>query len=55
MILPYIEQQPLYNASNVLGYPGWAGPYAAPDAKHRPERRPCTTWTGPARPSARPG
>jgi prepilin-type N-terminal cleavage/methylation domain-containing protein/prepilin-type processing-associated H-X9-DG protein len=27
MILSYIDQAPLYNASNVLGYPGWAGPY----------------------------
>ncbi len=27
MILPYIEQAQLYNASNVNGYPGWAGPY----------------------------
>lgn len=27
MILPYLEQQNLYNASNVLAYPGWAGPY----------------------------
>ena len=24
MILPYLDQQPLYNASNVTGYPGWA-------------------------------
>jgi prepilin-type N-terminal cleavage/methylation domain-containing protein/prepilin-type processing-associated H-X9-DG protein len=24
MILPYIEQQALYNSSNVNGYPGWA-------------------------------
>jgi len=31
-ILPFIEQQPLYNASNVLGYPGWAGPYSTPGA-----------------------
>ncbi len=30
MILPYIDQAPLYNASNVLGYPGWAGPYIPP-------------------------
>jgi prepilin-type N-terminal cleavage/methylation domain-containing protein/prepilin-type processing-associated H-X9-DG protein len=29
MILPYLEQSVLYNASNVAGYPGWAGPYAA--------------------------
>jgi prepilin-type N-terminal cleavage/methylation domain-containing protein/prepilin-type processing-associated H-X9-DG protein len=29
MILPYLEQQPLYNASNVVGYPGWDGPYTA--------------------------
>jgi prepilin-type N-terminal cleavage/methylation domain-containing protein/prepilin-type processing-associated H-X9-DG protein len=28
MILPYLEQQNLFNASNVNGYPGWAGPYA---------------------------
>ncbi len=27
MILPYIEQATLYNSSNVVGYPGWAGPY----------------------------
>jgi prepilin-type N-terminal cleavage/methylation domain-containing protein/prepilin-type processing-associated H-X9-DG protein len=27
MILPYLEQAALYNASNVLGYPGWPGPY----------------------------
>jgi prepilin-type N-terminal cleavage/methylation domain-containing protein/prepilin-type processing-associated H-X9-DG protein len=30
MILPYLEQQSLYNASNVVGYPGWAGPYNNP-------------------------
>jgi prepilin-type N-terminal cleavage/methylation domain-containing protein/prepilin-type processing-associated H-X9-DG protein len=30
MILPFIEQQALYNASNVLGYPGWPGPYNDP-------------------------
>jgi prepilin-type N-terminal cleavage/methylation domain-containing protein/prepilin-type processing-associated H-X9-DG protein len=30
MILPYLEQQTLYNASNVVGYPGWAGPYNNP-------------------------
>ena len=28
MILPYMEQQNLYNNSNVIGYPGWSGPYA---------------------------
>jgi prepilin-type processing-associated H-X9-DG protein len=27
MILPYLEQQALYNASNVGAYPGWSGPY----------------------------
>jgi prepilin-type N-terminal cleavage/methylation domain-containing protein len=27
-ILPYLEQQNLYNASNVLGYPGFTGPYS---------------------------
>lgn len=27
MILPYLEQASLYNASNVDGYPGWTGPY----------------------------
>ena len=32
MILPYIEQGPLYNASNVLAYPGWNGPYAVAGA-----------------------
>jgi prepilin-type N-terminal cleavage/methylation domain-containing protein/prepilin-type processing-associated H-X9-DG protein len=30
MILPYIDQAPLYNSSNVLGYPGWPGPYIPP-------------------------
>ena len=30
MILPYIDQAPLYNSSNVLGYPGWPGPYNNP-------------------------
>jgi prepilin-type N-terminal cleavage/methylation domain-containing protein/prepilin-type processing-associated H-X9-DG protein len=32
MILPYLEQQTLYNASNVVGYPGWDGPYNNPSA-----------------------
>jgi prepilin-type N-terminal cleavage/methylation domain-containing protein/prepilin-type processing-associated H-X9-DG protein len=27
MILPYLEQSTLFNASNVNGYPGWDGPY----------------------------
>ncbi len=36
MILPFIEQQALYNASNVLGYPGWAGPYSVPGASSAP-------------------
>ncbi len=30
MLLPYLEQQPLFNASNVLGYPGFPGPHGAP-------------------------
>ena len=30
MILPYIEQKPLYDSCNVLGYPGWKGPYNDP-------------------------
>jgi prepilin-type N-terminal cleavage/methylation domain-containing protein/prepilin-type processing-associated H-X9-DG protein len=30
MILPYLEQAALYNASNVLAYPGWPGPYNDP-------------------------
>lgn len=30
MILPYIDQANIYNASNVTGYPGWAGPYCDP-------------------------
>jgi prepilin-type processing-associated H-X9-DG protein len=30
MILPYIDQATIYNASNVLGYPGWPGPYNNP-------------------------
>jgi prepilin-type N-terminal cleavage/methylation domain-containing protein/prepilin-type processing-associated H-X9-DG protein len=29
-ILPFIEQQSLFNASNVTGYPGWNGPYLDP-------------------------
>ena len=32
MILPYLEQQNLYNSSNVVGYPGWNGPYATANA-----------------------
>ena len=32
MILPYLEQQNLYNNSNVVGYPGWNGPYSTPNA-----------------------
>ena len=32
MILPFIEQSSLYNSSNVIGYPGWAGPYSTPNA-----------------------
>ncbi|MDE2505826.1 MAG: DUF1559 domain-containing protein [Planctomycetota bacterium] len=29
-ILPYIDQATIYNASNVVGYPGFAGPYNDP-------------------------
>jgi len=36
MILPYIEQASLYNSSNVVGYPGWAGPYVDPSASKAP-------------------
>ena len=36
MILPYLEQANLYNSSNVLGYPGWAGPYSVPNASSAP-------------------
>ncbi len=36
MILPYIEQQALYNTANVGSYPGWAGPYAVPNASTAP-------------------
>jgi prepilin-type N-terminal cleavage/methylation domain-containing protein/prepilin-type processing-associated H-X9-DG protein len=36
MILAYIEQASLYNSSNVLGYPGWAGPYSVPNAGTAP-------------------
>jgi len=36
MILPYLEQQTLYNASNVIGYPGWAGPYSVPNVDSAP-------------------
>jgi prepilin-type N-terminal cleavage/methylation domain-containing protein/prepilin-type processing-associated H-X9-DG protein len=38
MILPYIEQSALYNSSNVLGYPGWPGPYAVPYASTAPNQ-----------------
>jgi prepilin-type N-terminal cleavage/methylation domain-containing protein/prepilin-type processing-associated H-X9-DG protein len=38
MILPYIEQASLYNSSNVLGYPGWPGPYAVPYASTAPNQ-----------------
>jgi prepilin-type processing-associated H-X9-DG protein len=31
MILPYLEQQGLYNASNVVGYPGWGPIIAVPN------------------------
>jgi prepilin-type processing-associated H-X9-DG protein len=36
MILPFIEQGALYNSSNVLGYPGWAGPYSVPNVGTAP-------------------
>lgn len=36
MILPYIEQQAIYNSSNILGYPGWAGPYSVAFADSAP-------------------
>jgi prepilin-type N-terminal cleavage/methylation domain-containing protein/prepilin-type processing-associated H-X9-DG protein len=35
MILPYMDQQPLYNASNVTGYPGWAA-YSTPNVNTAP-------------------
>ena len=54
MILPYIEQAGLYNSSNVLGYPGWAGPYAVAYAIDRAESRTYTTWTGATPRFARP-
>ena len=38
MILPYIEQVNIYNCSNVLGYPGWPGPYAVPNASTAPNQ-----------------
>jgi prepilin-type N-terminal cleavage/methylation domain-containing protein/prepilin-type processing-associated H-X9-DG protein len=38
MILPYIEQASLYNACNVAGYPGWAGPYSVPFASTAPNQ-----------------
>src|SRR5262245_31041893 len=34
--LPYLEQQSLYNASNVLGYPGVPGPYMTQDGNTVP-------------------
>jgi prepilin-type N-terminal cleavage/methylation domain-containing protein/prepilin-type processing-associated H-X9-DG protein len=39
MILPYIEQSGLYNASNVLGYPGWNGPYSQPNVDTAPNQQ----------------
>ena len=36
MILPYLEQGALFNASNVLAYPGWNGPYSVPNASTAP-------------------
>ncbi len=33
LLLPYLEQQTLYNASNVTGYPGFPGPYIVPLAQ----------------------
>jgi prepilin-type N-terminal cleavage/methylation domain-containing protein/prepilin-type processing-associated H-X9-DG protein len=30
MILGYIDQTAIYNSSNILGYPGWPGPYNNP-------------------------
>ena len=36
MILPYIEQSTIYNSSNVLGYPGWSGPYSVPNVSTAP-------------------
>jgi prepilin-type N-terminal cleavage/methylation domain-containing protein/prepilin-type processing-associated H-X9-DG protein len=40
MILPYLDQQPLYNASNVIGYPGWNGPYNTnPPAQNAPNAK----------------
>jgi prepilin-type N-terminal cleavage/methylation domain-containing protein/prepilin-type processing-associated H-X9-DG protein len=38
MILPYIEQSTLFNSSNVLGYPGWPGPYAVANANTAPNQ-----------------
>jgi prepilin-type N-terminal cleavage/methylation domain-containing protein/prepilin-type processing-associated H-X9-DG protein len=39
MILPFIEQGGVYNSSNVLGYPGWAGPYAVAYASTAPNQK----------------
>jgi prepilin-type N-terminal cleavage/methylation domain-containing protein/prepilin-type processing-associated H-X9-DG protein len=38
MILPYLEQSALYNTSNVIGYPGWAGPYAVANVDSAPNQ-----------------
>ena len=38
MILPFIDQSALYNSSNVLGYPGWPGPYAVANANTAPNQ-----------------
>ncbi len=35
-LLPFLEQQTLYNASNVNGYPGFNGPYMSPDGVQIP-------------------
>jgi prepilin-type N-terminal cleavage/methylation domain-containing protein/prepilin-type processing-associated H-X9-DG protein len=36
MILPYLEQQNLYNSCNIASYPGWAGPYSVANATVAP-------------------
>ena len=35
-LLPYLEQQPLFNACNTIGYPGIPGPFTTPDGNTVP-------------------
>jgi prepilin-type processing-associated H-X9-DG protein len=37
LLLPFLEQQTLYNSSNVVGYPGFPGPWTTPDGNTVPK------------------